>query len=77
MRRILLGQGLAPGVAALLRTEGWDGLHVMEAGLDRAGDFDHDLYAYLVLAQASGPSVVLARLEGLRSGEPADLIRRV
>jgi hypothetical protein len=70
MRRILLDQGLAPGAAALLRTEGWDALHVMEAGLDRTGDFDHDFYAYLVLAQASGPPVVLARLEGLGSGEP-------
>ena len=65
----------------------------MEAGLDRATDFeilefarqsgrtcvtlDHDFHAHLALAQASGPSVVLVRLKRLGSREQADLIRGV
>ena len=51
MRRILLDQGLAPGAAVLLRTEGWDALHVMEVGLDRATDFE-----ILEFARQSGRS---------------------
>lgn len=93
MRRILLDQGLAPIVGTLLRADGWDALHVLDAGLDRAGDLqilefarregracvtlDHDFHAHLALAQMSGPSVVLVRLEGLRALDQAALIRRV
>jgi hypothetical protein len=33
MRRVLLDQGLAPRAAVLLRAEGWEALHVGEAGL--------------------------------------------
>jgi predicted nuclease of predicted toxin-antitoxin system len=38
MRRILLDQGLGPAAAALLRAEGWDAVHVSEAGLATAED---------------------------------------
>lgn len=36
MKRILLDQGLS--AAMLLRMEGWDAIHVMDTGLDRAED---------------------------------------
>lgn len=72
MRRILLDHGLSANAAALLRADGWDALHVLDAGLDRAEDIeilefarresrvcvtlDHDFHAHLALAQAAGPS---------------------
>ncbi len=93
MRRILLDQGLSPSAAALLRGTGWDALHVMDAGLDRAEDIeilefarrerracvtlDHDFHTHLALAQLSGPSVILVRLEGLNAAGQMALIQRV
>ena len=38
MKRVLLDQGLSPATAMQLRSEGWDALHVMELGMDRADD---------------------------------------
>ena len=65
MNRVLLDQGLAPRTVALLRSDGWEALHVSEAGLERADDadildfgrqhsmacitLDHDFHAYLAL----------------------------
>ena len=40
MTAILLDQGIAPGAAALLRERGFDAVHVVEIGLDRAEDLD-------------------------------------
>ena len=93
MRRILLDQGLALAAAAFLRADGWDALHVLDAGLDRAGDLqilefacresrvcitlDHDFHTHLALAQMRSPSVILVRLEGLCASDQAALIRRV
>ena len=93
MTRILLDQGLAPEVAALLRSDGWDARHVIEIGLDRAEDLqilqfasrdartcitlDHDFHAHLARAAVTRPSVVLVRIEGLSAWEQAALIRRV
>ena len=67
MKRILLDQGLSPGAAGLLRAEGWDALHVIDAGLDKAEDseildfarksgrtcvtLDHDFHAHLALTR--------------------------
>jgi len=80
MRRLLLDQGLAPSVAALLRADGGDAVHVTEVGLDRAEDaqilhyarqesricvtLDHDFHAHLALSQSGNPSVVLLRVVG-------------
>lgn len=36
MKRVLLDQGLSPAAARVLRSEGWDAVHVMEVGLERA-----------------------------------------
>ena len=93
MRRVLLDQGLAPGTARLLRSEGWDALHISEAGLDRADDLDilefarrrgmacvtldHDFHSHLALALSPGPSVVLVRIEGLDAEGQAALIAAV
>ena len=93
MKRVLLDQGLAPGAAALLRQEGWDALHVSEAGLDRAEDveilefaqredlvcvtLDHDFHAHLALSRAGRPSVVLLRVQGLPAKDQAKLIGSV
>ena len=93
MNRVLLDQGLAPHTAALLRFEGWDAIHVAEAGLSRADDaeilefarqehrtcvtLDHDFHTHLALSRSDGPSVILVRMEGLDSIHQAALIRRV
>jgi predicted nuclease of predicted toxin-antitoxin system len=90
MRRILLDQGLSPAAASLLCSDGWDALHVIDAGLDRADDIqilefarrnnracvtlDHDFHAHVALAQTAGPSVVLVRLERLNASAQAALI---
>jgi predicted nuclease of predicted toxin-antitoxin system len=91
--RVLLDQGLAPNTAVLLRSEGWDAIHVGEAGMSQAADeeilrfarqhnrtcvtLDHDFHTHLALNRHHGPSVVLIRAEGLDSVQQADLIRRV
>ena len=93
MKRVLLDQGLAPGVAALLRSQGWDALHVSELGLDRADDLeilsyarerqitcvtlDHDFHAHLALSFSEGQSVVLVRAEGLNTENQAELTKAV
>ena len=93
MKRVLLDQGLSPTAANLLRSDGWDALHVMDAGLDGAEDLeildfarrdsrvcvtlDHDFHAHLALARESGPSVILVRIEGLNASGQVDLIRTV
>jgi predicted nuclease of predicted toxin-antitoxin system len=93
VRRVLLDQGFAPATAVLLRAEGWDAIHVADAGLDRAEDseilefarqkgrvcvtLDHDFHARLALTKSGGPSVIFVRLEGLKTSQQVDLIRRV
>lgn len=93
MIRALLDQGLSPVAAVHLRDHGWDAIHVMEVGLNRAEDIeiltyaaregracvtlDHDFHAHLAIAQLGGPSVVLIRLEGLTSKEQAALLLKV
>ena len=93
MKRVLLDQGLAPRTAALLRSEGWEALHVSEAGLDRADDpeilgfarqrgmtcvtLDHDFHAHLALCLSGSPSVVFVRIEGLSAERQAELIKAV
>ena len=93
MKRILLDQGLSPKTAELLRAVSRDAVHVKDLGLDRAADIqildaarrenrtcvtlDHDFHAHLAMAQMSGPSVVLIRIEGLNAMGQTALIQRV
>jgi predicted nuclease of predicted toxin-antitoxin system len=90
---ILLDQGLAPGTAALLRERGFDAVHVVEIGLDRAEDLDilaaaatqnricvtldHDFHSHLALAGQGHPSVILLRIEGIGAAAQAELIAAV
>jgi predicted nuclease of predicted toxin-antitoxin system len=90
---ILLDQGLAPGTAALLRERGFDAVHVVEIGLERAEDLDilaaaatqnricvtldHDFHTHLALAGQGRPSVILLRIEGIGAAAQAELIAAV
>jgi predicted nuclease of predicted toxin-antitoxin system len=93
MTAILLDQGLAPDAAAILRGRGFDAVHVLEIGLDRADDLDilaaalahnricvtldHDFHTHLALAGQGRPSVILLRIEGLAAPAQADLIESI
>ena len=93
MNAILLDQGLAPGAAAILRQRGFDAIHVLEIGMDRADDadilaaaveqnrtcvtLDHDFHTHLALAGQERPSVILLRIEGLGASAQADLIESI
>ena len=93
MKRVLLDQGLAPLAAALLRSAGWEALHVSEAGLARADDpeilefaryhgmacvtLDHDFHSHLAVSYAGKPSVILVRIEGLSAEQQVALILAV
>jgi len=93
VKRVLLDQGIAPRVAGILRSEGWEARHVSEVGMDRADDTeildfareremacvtpDHDFHAHLDLVRPSSPSVVLVRSEGLSADRQAELIKAV
>jgi predicted nuclease of predicted toxin-antitoxin system len=93
MTAILLDQGLAPGAAAALRERGFDAVHVLEIGLDRADDLDilvaarlqnrvcvtldHDFHTHLAIAGQGRPSVILLRIQGLVAAKQADLIESI
>lgn len=93
MTNILLDQGLPRLAASLLRDEGWDVLHTGDIGLSRSTDtqilefarneqrviitLDSDFHTILALTNASTPSVIRIRLEGLRGPDLALLIKRI
>ena len=93
MISILLDQGLPRSAASLLRDEGWDVLHTGDIGLSRSTDreilefarneqrviitLDSDFHTILALTNASTPSVMRIRLEGLRGPDLALLIKRI
>lgn len=93
MKRVLLDQGLPFQTGTILRTRGWDVVHVREVGLSTAEDaaileyaakesriavtLDRD-FPQIAAALASGiPSVILIRQQGLRAVGVADLLDRV
>ena len=91
--KLLLDQGLPRTAATELATLGWDVVHVGEIGMAAATDhdilrralaeqravvtLDADFHAILALENASAPSVIRVRIEGLRGGDLAALIQRV
>ena len=93
MISILIDQGLPRSAASLLRDEGWDVLHTGDIGLSRSTDsqilefarneqrviitLDSDFHTILALTNASTPSVIRIRLEGLKGPDLALLIKRI
>lgn len=91
--KLLLDQGTPRSMAAMLRQTGWDVVHTGEIGLAEAADaeilrraaveervvvtLDADFHAQLALAQASRPSVIRVRIEGLRAREFTGLLQSV
>jgi predicted nuclease of predicted toxin-antitoxin system len=91
--RLLLDQGLPRTAAYLLRQAGIDTLHVGEIGCAAAEDaeilrrgrdearvvvtLDADFHALLARSNASSPSVVRIRIEGLRAEALVKLLQDV
>ena len=91
--RLLLDQGLPRTAADLLRQAGIDTLHVGEIGYAAADDaeilrrgldearvvvtLDADFHALLARSNASRPSVIRIRIEGLRAEVLARLLQDV
>jgi predicted nuclease of predicted toxin-antitoxin system len=88
--KLLLGQGLPPLTAELLREQGVDAVHVSEIGLSRAEDFriievaqtndriiitlDSDYHASIALTSVTSPSVIWIRVVNLRALEYMEII---
>ena len=93
MIRILLDQGLPRSTAFYLSEQKWDVLHVGDIGLCKAKDreilecarvnyrtiitLDSDFHTFLAVSNASSPSVVRLRIEGLRAPDLAKLIKTI
>jgi predicted nuclease of predicted toxin-antitoxin system len=91
--KLLIDQGLPRLAAQELRRLGFDSVHTGEIGMAAAADhailayaqgegrtvvtLDSDFHALLALSNARGPSVIRLRIEGLRGGELATLVKRV
>ena len=90
---LLLDQGLPRSAVAHLRTIGIDAVHASEIGLSTANDatileyalgqglvvvtLDADFHTRLALANATKPSVIRIRIEGMRGAELARLLEKV
>ena len=91
--KLLLDQGLPRSAAQLLREADIDAIHAGECNLAAASDeailgaarkegrvvvtLDADFHALLALSEATGPSVVRIRAEGLRGQALATLMQAV
>jgi predicted nuclease of predicted toxin-antitoxin system len=91
--KLLLDQGLPRTASELLRKSGIDTIHIGEIGYADADDhlilqfgrekgyivvtLDADFHTLLALSEASEPSVIRIRIEGLRAKATADLLKNV
>ena len=91
--KLLLDQGLPRTSALILRNRGFEVMHTAECSLACASDseildyaretgrivvtLDSDFHAILALSNASSPSAIRIRIEGLRSEAVAELVERV
>lgn len=90
MIKLLLDQGLPYSTARFLPKNNWDVVHLIDVGMQRASDrevieyartqgrlcvtLDSDFHQLLALTQASSPSVLRIRREGLSGADVAGLI---
>jgi predicted nuclease of predicted toxin-antitoxin system len=93
VNRVLLDQGLPRSTVELLKSDGWDVIHVSQCGMSAASDeqileyarndnrtvctLDADFHALLAVFGSLRPSVVRIRREGLKGPELALLLKRV
>ena len=91
--RLVLDQGVPRDAAALLRSLGYDCMHLSEIGMSKAADeeilafslgrnavvvtLDADFHAILAVSGAQGPSVIRMRLQGLGAPEIVEVVRKV
>lgn len=91
--RALLDQGLPYSTTGYLKAQGWEVLHTVDLGMERAKDheiieyarehnyvcvtLDSDFHTLIAVANASFPSVIRLRWEGLKGREVADLLLRI
>src|SRR5471030_415301 len=90
---LVLDQGVPRDAAALLRSLGYDCIHVSEIGMSKSTDeeilafslgrkavvvtLDADFHTILAVSGAIGPSVIRVRLQGLGAPETVALVRKV
>ncbi len=93
MMKFLLDQGLPRSTVVALLERGYDADHVGQVGLETASDreilqqardqgatvvtFDADFHALLAVDNATTPSTIRIRIEGLKGNDVADLIEQV
>jgi predicted nuclease of predicted toxin-antitoxin system len=93
LTRILLDQGVPRSAAKSLVAAGWDAAHVFDLGLARATDreiieyasnddrivctLDADFHALLAVADASGPTIIRVRQEGLSGADFSSLLLKI
>lgn len=93
MKRVILDQGLPRGTVALLKNAGWQVAHTGDIGLSRATDrqiveyarekgfvvvtLDADFHAIIAVENASTPSVIRIRREGMKAHALASLLIEV
>jgi predicted nuclease of predicted toxin-antitoxin system len=91
--RLLLDQGLPRSTVAALNAVGWDVVHVADRGMSRSRDaeildharrenricvtLDADFHAILAVTNASGPTVIRIRREGLDGTAIAGLLEAI
>lgn len=93
MKRLLLDQGLPRSAAEVLRSRGWNVIHVGECGMASTKDaaildfargegraivtLDADFHALLAVSGETHPTVLRIRQEGLKGDEIAGLVEEV
>jgi len=93
LTRLLLDQGLPQTAVQKLGEVGWDVVHTLELGLERATDsnileyarkqdrtivtLDADFHALLAVRQENSPSVIRIRKEGLSGDDLAKLLLEI
>lgn len=91
--RFLLDQGLPYSTGKTLRAAGWDVVHTVDLGMQRTSDrkiidyarrenrccvtYDADFHSIIALENATGPSPIRIRQEGLTGPQVADLILKI